>query len=88
MAAVRVAEVDDAVDAQQGGTGAQFVQPGCFNLRRRGVDQAVRGDHDHHPVPLMGQPGERAAGQQRLVVGVGVECQDSAIRSILAFAGI
>ena len=41
--------------------------------RRRPARLARGGGHEHHPVPLGGGPGQGAAGQQRLVVGVGVE---------------
>jgi len=70
--AVRVAQVHDPGHAEPGRADPQFGQPGF----RVGAEAAAAG-HDHDRAMSLGrQPGERAAGQQHLVIRVGVERDD------------
>ncbi len=67
-AAVGVAEVLGSRGTQDRGALAELVQPAV-----RCSHGAVAGDHDHDPVTVGGQLGQRPAGQQHLVIGVGVK---------------
>ena len=48
----------------------------------------VGGDDEHHAVPLGVGPRHRAAGRQRLVVGMGVEADERAHSGLLDRAGL
>ncbi|HUN31532.1 MAG TPA: hypothetical protein VMU95_05875 [Trebonia sp.] len=71
-AAVGVAEVLGPGRAQDRGRAAELGQPDAVGFPHR----AVAGDDDHDPVPLGGQPGQRAPGQDHLIIGVSMKRHD------------
>jgi hypothetical protein len=68
--------VHDPGHAEPGRAGAQFGQPG-FRVGEDALAEPAAAGHDHdRAVALGSQPGQRAAGQQHLVVRVRVERDD------------
>jgi len=66
----------DPGDAQRRRARLQFVQPGLRALAVRWSHDPVSGDDNDHPVALCCQPGQRPAGQQHLVVRMGMKSND------------
>ncbi len=74
--AVGVAEMGDARGPQQRGARGELVQPGARAGTGPWIYHPVGGHDDDHAVSFGRQPRERAARQQRLIVGMGVERDD------------
>ena len=73
VAAVRVVEAHHPRRAEFGSAGPQFIEAVDGLVV---VDLPVGRDDHHHAVTVLGQPREGAAGQDDLVIGVGMECDD------------
>jgi hypothetical protein len=80
VAAVRIAQMHDLGRSQRRRGVRELVQAAAaagtgFPAVRRAHDPVRRHDEDH-PVALSGQHRQRSAGQQRLIVGMGMKADD------------
>jgi hypothetical protein len=74
--AVRVAQMHGLIRTKDCGTCPQLLQPPPRAMIRAGPHLTITGRHDDHPVALSGEPGDRPAGQQHLVVRMSVKRHD------------